>query len=74
MRRQIAACRPRFDIVIIGAGIAGASAAAHLAEHRHVALLEAEEVAGYHSTGRFAALWILNYDLPEFGDWLRARG
>jgi len=50
-----------FDVVVIGAGIAGASSAAFLSEHRRVALLEAEEVAGYHSTGRSAALWILNY-------------
>ena len=50
-----------FDVVVIGAGIAGASSSAFLAEHRRVALLEAEEVAGYHSTGRSAALWILNY-------------
>jgi D-arginine dehydrogenase len=26
-----------------------------------VALIEAEEVAGYHTTGRSAALWVLNY-------------
>lgn len=50
-----------FDAVVVGAGIAGASAAAHLAADRRVALIEAEEVAGYHSTGRSAALWVLNY-------------
>ena len=50
-----------FDIIIIGAGIAGASAAAFLAADHKVALVEAEEVAGYHSTGRSAAIWILNY-------------
>lgn len=54
-----------FDIIVIGAGIVGATAAAALAEHRRVALLEAEEVAGYHSTGRSAALWILNYGPPD---------
>ncbi len=32
-----------FDIVVIGAGIAGASAAALLAAHRRVALVEREE-------------------------------
>ena len=31
------------DIVAIGSGIAGATAAAHLAPHRRVALIEAEE-------------------------------
>jgi D-arginine dehydrogenase len=47
--------------VVIGAGMAGAAAAAHLAETHRVALLEAEESAGYHATGRSAAIWILNY-------------
>lgn len=55
----------RFDAVVIGAGIAGATAAAHLAADRRVALVEAEESAGYHSTGRSAAIWILNYGPPD---------
>jgi D-arginine dehydrogenase len=54
-----------FDIVVIGAGIAGATAAAHLSADRRVALVEAEEVAGYHTTGRSTALWILNYGPPD---------
>jgi D-arginine dehydrogenase len=55
-----------FDILVIGAGMAGASAAAELATAgRRVALLEAEEAAGYHSTGRSAAIWILNYGPPD---------
>ncbi|HET6609571.1 MAG TPA: FAD-binding oxidoreductase [Rhodopila sp.] len=54
-----------FDIVVIGAGMAGASAAAFLAEDRRVALLEAEETAGYHTTGRSAAMWIENYGPPD---------
>ena len=54
-----------FDIVVIGAGIAGATAAAHLAPHRRVALIEAEESAGYHATGRSAALWLQNYGPPD---------
>ncbi len=52
------------DILIIGAGMAGASAAAALAgadPARTVVLLEAEDTPGYHSTGRSAAIWILNY-------------
>jgi D-arginine dehydrogenase len=55
----------RFDIVVIGAGMAGATAAARLAADHRVALLEAEESAGYHSTGRSAAIWILNYGPPD---------
>jgi D-arginine dehydrogenase len=54
-----------FDVVVIGAGIAGATAAAHLALDHKVALVEAEESAGYHSTGRSAAIWILNYGPPS---------
>ena len=54
-----------FDVAVIGAGIAGSSAAAALAADRRVALIEAEEVAGYHSTGRSAAVWILNYGPPD---------
>ena len=43
--------------IIIGAGIAGASAAFELAEDHRVLLLEREAEAGYHSTGRSAALY-----------------
>jgi len=49
------------DAIVIGAGIAGATAAAHLAASRRVVLLEAEDSAGYHTTGRSAAIWIRNY-------------
>jgi D-arginine dehydrogenase len=45
------------DIVVIGAGMAGASIAAHLAEHASVRLLEMESTPGYHSTGRSAAVF-----------------
>ncbi|WP_420587768.1 NAD(P)/FAD-dependent oxidoreductase [Marivita sp.] len=49
------------DIVVIGGGIAGISAAAALAEHTTVRLLEAETQLGQHATGRSAAVFILNY-------------
>ncbi len=49
------------DVIVIGGGIAGASAAAMLAEHMSVLLLEAEPRTGYHSTGRSAAIFIRNY-------------
>jgi D-arginine dehydrogenase len=45
------------DFIVIGAGMAGASVAANLAQHGRVAILEAEQHAGYHSTGRSAALF-----------------
>jgi D-arginine dehydrogenase len=50
----------RFDAVVVGGGIAGATAAYHLSFDRRVALVEAEEAAGYHSSGRSAALWVAN--------------
>lgn len=50
-----------FDTVVIGAGIAGASVAAYLAQDRRVALLEREHHAGYHATGRSAALFSETY-------------
>ena len=55
------------DAIIVGAGIAVATAAAHLAATRRhrVALLEAEERAGYHTTGRSAAIWVRNYGSPD---------
>ena len=50
-----------FDIIIIGAGIAGASVAAHLAEDRTVAILDMEDRAGYHTTSRSASSYEPNY-------------
>jgi D-arginine dehydrogenase len=52
------------DIIVIGAGMAGASAAAHLAETARIILLEGEDQPGYHSTGRSAALFSETYGPP----------
>jgi len=49
------------DILIIGAGMAGASVAAELARDARVVILEAEAHPGYHSTGRSAAIFIQSY-------------
>ena len=48
----------KFDVVIAGAGIAGASAAYELSRTRRVLVLEQESQPGYHTTGRSAALFI----------------
>jgi len=49
------------DFLIMGAGIAGASAGYFLAERGRVTLLEREDAPGYHSTGRSAALYTETY-------------
>ena len=51
------------DILIIGGGIAGLSAAAALAGHARVTVLEAEEQIGLHSSGRSATM--LHYALGD---------
>jgi D-arginine dehydrogenase len=68
----------RYDVAIVGAGIAGASLAAEVAPHASVLLLEAEEQPGYHATGRSAAFWSETYGGPLIqpltsasGPWLR---
>jgi D-arginine dehydrogenase len=54
-----------FDFAIVGAGIAGVSAAYHLAAQAKVILLEREHVAAYHTTGRSAALHSETYGSAE---------
>lgn len=51
------------DILVIGGGIAGLSAAAVLAEHAQITLLETEEAVGFHSSGRSATM--LHYALGD---------
>ncbi len=53
------------DVVVIGGGIAGVSAAAYLAQDWDVVLLEAESALAYHSTGRSAALYYPGYGHPS---------
>lgn len=55
----------RYDVAIVGAGIAGASLAAELAPHARVLLLEGEDRPGYHATGRSAAYWSETYGGPH---------
>jgi D-arginine dehydrogenase len=52
------------DVVVIGGGIAGVTAAFHLAPHGSVALLEREKQLAHHTTGRSAAIFLENYGGP----------
>lgn len=53
------------DIIVIGGGIAGLSAAARLSRDAKVTVLEQEAATGYHASGRSAALFEQNYGLPS---------
>lgn len=53
--------KKRFDFVVIGAGMAGCSAAYELAERGRVLVIERESEPGYHATGRSAALFAEAY-------------
>jgi D-arginine dehydrogenase len=64
----------RFDIAIIGAGMAGASLAAEVGDGARVVLLEAESQPGYHSTGRSAAFWSETYGGPAIQPLTSASG
>lgn len=61
-----------FDAIVIGAGMAGASAAYFLAPHAKVLVLEREAYAGMHSTGRSAALFSETYGSPQVRALTRA--
>ena len=51
----------RYDFLVVGAGVAGASIAAELATNAKVLLVEQEERPGYHTSGRSAAMYIESY-------------
>ena len=52
------------DFLIIGGGIAGISAAARLAPHGSVTVLEGESALAHHASGRSAALYEPRYGSP----------
>ena len=64
----------RFDMVIVGGGIAGASLGAQLAGEASVLILEQEESAGYHATGRSVAFWEETYGGPQVQPLTTASG
>ncbi len=63
-----------FDVVIIGAGMAGAGVAAELSGAHKVLLLEAESQPGYHATGRSVAFWTESYGGPDIQPLTSASG
>ena len=62
------------DFLIIGGGIAGISAAARLASHGSVIVLEAEATLAHHASGRSAALYEPHYGLPPVVELSLASG
>ncbi len=62
----------RYDFIVIGAGIAGASLAYELARRARVCLIEGESRPGYHATGRSAALFAPSYGGREIRALTRA--
>ncbi len=61
-----------FDFIIIGAGIAGASAAYELQQYGRTILVEREPLPGHHTTGRSAAFLVDSYGEPVVGSLTRA--
>lgn len=55
----------QYDAVIVGAGMAGASLGAELAQQLSVLVVEAEAQPGYHATGRSVAFWSESYGGPH---------
>jgi D-arginine dehydrogenase len=53
-----------FDVIIIGAGIAGVSLGAALGGRLKSAIIEAEDQCPLHATGRSAAFWLAHYGGP----------
>lgn len=62
------------DILIIGGGIAGVSAAAELAPHASVILLESEDNLAHHASSRSAALYEPDYGPPAIVELSLASG
>lgn len=51
----------RYDFLVLGSGIAGASIAFELANKARVFIAEREDSPGYHTTGRSAAMFVESY-------------
>ncbi|WP_417317461.1 NAD(P)/FAD-dependent oxidoreductase [Emcibacter sp.] len=63
-----------YDFIVIGGGIAGASAAWFLSSHGRTLILEREDFPGYHTTGRSAAFFAETYGNSVVQKLTRASG
>ncbi len=54
-----------YEVIIVGGGIAGASLGAEAAAKRRTLIIEAEDICGYHATGRSAAFYLESYGGPD---------
>lgn len=61
-----------WDVAVVGAGIAGASAAYELQARGETVLLEREALPGHHTTGRSAAFLVESYGTPVIRRLIRA--
>ncbi len=60
------------EVLIVGAGIAGASLASFLSATHRIVMLEAEAQPGHHSTGRSAAMFMESYGTENIRALTRA--
>lgn len=60
------------DVIVVGAGIAGASIAYFLGPYARVVILERESLPGFHATGRSAALFMETYGSAQVRSLTRA--
>ena len=59
---------PRWDAIVVGAGVAGLSAAYFAARDARVLVLEQESHPAYHASGRSAAMFITGYENAEVAE------
>src|SRR5512145_1109624 len=65
--QSVCPCLMKTDILIVGAGFAGASTAYHLSRQsaRSIIIADKEEVPGFHASGRNASLLMQGAEVPD---------
>lgn len=64
----------KYDVAVIGGGVAGLSAAAFISEHAQTLVLERESQPAYHSSGRSASVFIEGYENATVAGLTKASG